>query len=35
MCGDGTGGGMLWGVRGECEGDRDTGCDDGESDSDW
>jgi hypothetical protein len=26
MCGDGTGGGMLWDVRGECEGDGGTEC---------
>jgi hypothetical protein len=35
MCGDGTGGGMLWDVRGECEGDGGTECGDGECDSDW
>jgi hypothetical protein len=35
MCGDGTGGGMLWDVRGECEGGGGTECGNGECDSCW
>jgi hypothetical protein len=28
VCGDGTDGGVLWDVRGECEGDGGTECED-------
>jgi hypothetical protein len=32
---DGTDDGMLWNVRGECEGDEGTDCGGGESDTEW
>jgi hypothetical protein len=35
VCGDGTGGSMLWDVRGECEGDGGTEYGGADSDSDW
>jgi hypothetical protein len=32
---DGTDGDMLWNVRGQCEEDKGTDCEDGDSESDW
>jgi hypothetical protein len=32
---DGTDGGMVWNVRGECGEDEGTDCEDGDSDTGW